>query len=146
MRGILYVSRANLVFDEGALQQLASRASMRNATLGITGYLFYQEGKFIQYIEGAWDAVGELMFQINQDQRHNVLNIFYDDTLAKRRFPAWHMRWLQQTHFIGVEKLLFDYLVLLQDWDQQPYQQENILRLLDTLSDDQDMLVHTTAD
>ena len=140
MRGILYLSRACTSFCKDSIQELESAAKARNQLLEITGYLCYINEYFIQYIEGPDEAVDSLMARISQDPRHTILNTIYDEELEKRRFPDWHMQWLQQAHMLGVEQQLSDYLLVLKDWDQQTYQKETVLRLLDVLSDDQALL------
>lgn len=140
MIGILYLSRASFDFEAETLRELRASASARNKQLGIAGYLCYEEGKFIQYIEGEPEIVNKLMGRISKDPRHRVLNTLVDDNLHTRRFPQWNMRWLHQSHFVGVEQLLSDYLLLWQAWERQAYQRETILRLLDTLSESQSLL------
>jgi hypothetical protein len=112
MHGIVYVSRALVPFGPEELDALASRAAERNAELGVTGYLFFEKDRFIQYIEGEGDAVRGLMTRIEQDPRHEVLNQLFGE-VAERRFPAWSMQRLQQHDLaeIRLERPLSDYLL-----------------------------------
>lgn len=115
MLGIVYVSQARVVFDHAALDELAVLSTCRNAEHGITGYLFFENGEFVQYIEGAPDTVKRLMARIELDSRHEVLAADYDENLAARRFPDWSMQRIfpeQLVHF-GVENALADALLSL---------------------------------
>src|SRR5262249_19913145 len=113
MRGIIYTSAALVPFDDSHLQDLAYRAAQRNLELGITGYLNFENNRFIQYIEGDFDPVTHLMGRILRDPRHQVRTTLYDDKLADRRFPNWRMRWLRRSEFVASEQVLANYLILM---------------------------------
>jgi hypothetical protein len=113
MRGIIYASQALADFDVAALKALEAQAAARNAGLGVTGYLYYEDKRFFQYIEGAHDDVTALMARIELDSRHDVRHLVYDDRMTARRFPAWSMRVLQRAEFAGVDSLIHDHIVFM---------------------------------
>ena len=115
MKGTVYVSEARSPFDEKALDELASRAAAKNARLRITGYLYYENERFLQYIEGAREDVDALMSQIAQDQRHTVKSIAHDQDFHVRRFPTWHMRRLrhEEVSQVRMEHVLSDYMLVM---------------------------------
>ena len=113
MRGIIYASRALVDFDAAALQALEAQAAARNAGLGVTGYLYFEDQCFFQYIEGGHDPVTALMARIELDARHDVRHVVYDDRMTQRRFPAWGMRVLQRAQFAGVDSLIYDHIVFM---------------------------------
>ncbi len=113
MKGIVYISRALVPFDAPSLQDLAADAATRNSELEVTGYLCFEEGRFIQYIEGEPATVTGLMAKIAKDQRHTVLSQAEDDNVTERRFPSWSMRWIQRGSFAGLERLLASHLALM---------------------------------
>lgn len=137
MLGIVYVSRAVTAFDHRALNELAALAAKKNATLGVTGYLYYERDRFLQYIEGEEVATRSLMATIRGDKRHDVLSESAHETLPARRFPSWGMRWLAKSELVQIhmEQLLSDHLLLMSacyeaddDWRRITW------RMVDTLA------------
>ncbi len=116
MRALVYVSDEQTPFDEERLAALASRAATRNAELGVTGYLYYAKGRFLQYLEGEVATVSNLMDHIASDARHDVRTIFHSDELAERRFPSWGMRWINSGRRmqIELESVLADHLLFIE--------------------------------
>ncbi|MDJ0760743.1 MAG: BLUF domain-containing protein [Woeseiaceae bacterium] len=115
MRGVVYVSEALVYFDKMALESLAAEAAALNFDRGITGYLYFEKDRFVQYIEGDDDTIEDLMEVISRDKRHRVLHAVVEHELKERRFPSWHMRQLRRKELLEVklEHLLTDYLVYL---------------------------------
>ncbi len=114
MRGIVYVSEAQMYFDNMTLESLAADAAARNFELQITGYLYFEKDRFVQYIEGDAAIIGELMDAIRDDRRHRILHEV-DEIIAERRFPTWHMRYLSRTELeaVKLEDVLTDYLLYM---------------------------------
>lgn len=112
LKGIVYVSEATTDFDKKHLIQLASAAAITNEEIGITGYLYYEKGSFLQYVEGEKDAVQQLMDKISRDPRHQVKGVEINDALSIRRFPSWHMQWLTNEELKGInmEKVIISYM------------------------------------
>ena len=106
--GVVYVSDAARAFDAPELQQLAIDAAQRNAEREVSGFLYYQDGKFLQYIEGADSNVSALMEKITGDPRHTVTHQRRDALLPTRRFPNWSMRRLTREKLVVLEELLRD--------------------------------------
>lgn len=121
MRGVVYVSEALVYFDNMALESLAAESAALNFERGVTGYLYFEKDRFVQYIEGDEDTVDELMDVIARDTRHRVLHSVTEDDLSERRFPSWHMRQLRRNELVQVklEHLLTDYLVYLDSRDKE---------------------------
>ena len=113
MRGIVYASRARVAFDIAALRDLAVQAAARNAALGVTGYLYFENGRFFHYLEGERGPVMALMTRIELDLRHEVDHMLADDSLERRRFPAWSMRALGRDEFAGLDSLVYGHLLFM---------------------------------
>ena len=113
LTGIVYLSSALAPFDERALRELAEYAQQRNRELGVTGYLYFEQRQFIQYIEGPDEAVAALMQRIAEDHRHEVKVTLYDREVAARRFPDWSMRYVTNASMISLEQILRDHLSLV---------------------------------
>ena len=73
------------------LQAIVSAAKRNNPKLGITGVLFYHNGKFIQVIEGEEPGLRHLMTLLHQDTRHRNITVLIDEPVEKRGFADWNM-------------------------------------------------------
>ena len=81
-------------FERPDLLALCDQSADANFSLGITGYLYFRRGNFLQYLEGDELIVNALMERIKADERHQVTQIIYDNAIAQRRFPSWSMRFI----------------------------------------------------
>jgi Sensors of blue-light using FAD len=75
--------------DDIAALLLATRANNRRH--GITGALLYQEGRFIQIIEGPEEILRERFAIISSDSRHRRVRVLREKTIVDRQFPEWTM-------------------------------------------------------
>ena len=73
------------------VKSIAEKASIKNATLLISGALLYCEGKFLQVLEGGIRPVNKLFDTILQDKRHKNVNLIYFSRVSKREFEGWNM-------------------------------------------------------
>ena len=113
---LVYTSIALAPFTEEALRLLADQASTRNAELGLTGYLHYADGRFVQYLEGSNTELSQLYGSIQRDCRHKIIAETNDPHLSMRRFPGWGMRWVRdhEIRVMGLETFVKDQLLLAQ--------------------------------
>lgn len=81
-------------FERPDLLALCDQSADANFSLGITGYLYFRLGDFLQYLEGDELILNALMERIKKDERHQVTQIIYDTAITQRRFPAWSMRFI----------------------------------------------------
>ncbi len=134
--GIVYLSRATIDFDFDDLKVLSNQASIANGQFSITGYLYFEKGYFLQYIEGEMKAVNTLLNNIKQDDRHEVLNIQVDKEIETRKFPTWHMHQLTKSSLmqINMENVLIDYLTYSSNKNSEDINKESIWRMVDKLS------------
>lgn len=112
MKSALYLSKACTPFDQSALVEMQNFAAEMNGQYGISGYLYFEKGHFIQYIEGPDDAIDQLISNLRGDSRHEVLQVVEESNLTERRFEEWAMRWLDHKSIaqIQMEHLLLDQL------------------------------------
>lgn len=89
--GICYTSRATALHTEEMRLQLMRECELRNANQGVTGLLLYQEGYFLQYIEGEPDVIRRVFQKIQHDSRHCDVVLHHEEVLLKRQFPDWSM-------------------------------------------------------
>lgn len=93
MHLIGYISESRIPEEEidQTLEAIVSEAQLRNISDGITGILFFQQGRFIQLIEGYQSAVRDLTDRIARDPRHGNMHVFLDEQVLNRSCPEWSM-------------------------------------------------------
>lgn len=138
LKGLVYRSRALASFDQAQLKSLADHAAANNEDLGITGYLYYENGYFLQYIEGPPTLLEDLMMKIAEDPRHQVLSVLRSEELGQRKFPTWQMRWLSQSVLVSIrmEHILSDFLVMLEEntVERSIRNEKNVWEMVDQIS------------
>jgi nucleotide-binding universal stress UspA family protein len=88
---LLYCSAAIRPLHDEQLADLLEQARAHNKRNGITGLLCYDEGHFVQVIEGHPDEVNRLFARIERDPRHHHVQLLCRGTSARREFIDWHM-------------------------------------------------------
>jgi len=88
---LIYFSEAadNLTIQD--VKSIAEKASIKNASLLISGGLLYCESKFLQVLEGGIRPVNTLFGTILQDKRHKNINLIHFSRINKREFEGWQM-------------------------------------------------------
>lgn len=89
---LVYVSTAAANLSERDVEDMLRVAMERNAGLGVTGLLVYNGRNFMQALEGAPDAVLDLMTSISRDHRHSGVIVISREQIAERAFPDWSMK------------------------------------------------------
>ena len=92
MHQLIYTSEARPGLSEDDVSRIVQQACRNNPSGDITGFLVFQQGRFLQLIEGPLMALEMLMAQLAQDDRHSQLRILSRLAIAERSFPAWRMR------------------------------------------------------
>ena len=92
---IAYHSR-NLIEEQtldstAEVQRLLEQSRARNERLGITGALLFNEGRFVQILEGDEAAVLEVMDIIMRDPRHTDIDVLPARYVRERTFAQWSM-------------------------------------------------------
>lgn len=88
---LIYVSSAVRLMDNVELLKLHQMSKKNNANSEITGMLLYQEGNFMQIIEGEEEHVLELFIKISMDKRHKDIYKIMSGPINKRNFDDWSM-------------------------------------------------------
>lgn len=89
---IAYISTAQTETSiELNIIDIVETAQQMNPKFGITGVLFFNQGLFMQVIEGEKAHLDQLMANIKQDPRHTDLRVLLDEPTNGRGFPAWNM-------------------------------------------------------
>ena len=93
---LVYASSATDQFDEGRIPDLLARSRENNGDRDVTGLLLYEDGTFLQILEGEADAVEELFEIIQNDPRHIECTVLLREPISERAFPDWSMGFRQQ--------------------------------------------------
>ncbi|MBF0329366.1 MAG: EAL domain-containing protein [Nitrospirae bacterium] len=88
---VIYVSRAAESVDEGEIFKILNTAQKFNAEQGITGFLLFNNGYFMQLLEGRKESVDALLEKIAKDERHKDFKIILRTTNQQRLFQDWSM-------------------------------------------------------
>ncbi|UII76548.1 BLUF domain-containing protein [Flagellimonas sp. HMM57] len=92
MKCVLYISKALEPFTNEELKQLSTVSTGNNQKRGITGYLYYENMRFLQYMEGKEHMIDQMVDKIAHDKRHELLALIERQGLTQRRFPEWGMK------------------------------------------------------
>ncbi|MCS6988049.1 MAG: BLUF domain-containing protein [Chloroherpetonaceae bacterium] len=88
---LVYYSEAIDGLSLQDVKSIAEKASVKNASLFISGGLLYCEGKFLQVLEGGIHPVNKLFATILQDKRHKNINLIEFARVKRRAFEGWEM-------------------------------------------------------
>ena len=88
---VIYVSRARETMSEKTLRVLLETSHRNNRAIGVTGFLIYQGGYFMQMLEGQQGLVDPLMERIAGDPRHEVTCVIIRGQAKRRLFTDWSM-------------------------------------------------------
>lgn len=88
---VIYVSRAREAMSEETLRVLLETSRRNNRAIGVTGFLIYQDGYFMQMLEGHQGLVDPLMERIARDPRHEDPCVIIRGQAKRRLFTDWSM-------------------------------------------------------
>lgn len=91
LKTVTYTSRAQLDLGERDLHDIHRVARETNALDGITGLLVFDGSRFLQIVEGAEEAIDDLVERLRRDRRHSAFEIRDDRIVEQRSFPDWSM-------------------------------------------------------
>ena len=88
---LIYVSRSTQTLDHPALSEMLKTFQANNRTHGISGCLIYQDGEFMQLLEGEREVLHGLLDRIRHDSRHENFHLIAEGPLHHRLFSDWGM-------------------------------------------------------
>jgi len=94
---LIYVSKAVEPMSKHALNTLLKQSKSFNHSMGITGHLLYQDGYFMQMLEGKRDVLFNLMDKVMKDPRHREVRIVIEGRARQRVFLDWSMALIDLT-------------------------------------------------
>ncbi len=91
MYHLVYISYASRSLRENDLLDILDKSRLNNKKYGITGMLVYLHEKFIQVLEGEYDAVNKVYEEIKKDLRHRKVTTVLEGNSEQRIFKDWSM-------------------------------------------------------
>ena len=91
LKSLTYTSLARLDLAAEDLEAIHRTAREVNALEGITGLLIFNGTHFLQIIEGAPQAIDDLVEGLRRDPRHSGFEVRDDRMVEERSFPDWSM-------------------------------------------------------
>ena len=91
LKSLTYTSLARLDLQASDLEAIHRSARDVNALEGITGLLIFNGTHFLQIVEGAPDAIDELVERLRRDPRHSGIEVRDERSIDERSFPDWSM-------------------------------------------------------
>ena len=133
IKGVIYLSKAKEPFKIPELAQLVDHAACTNEIHQVTGFIVYDNTYFLQYVEGESSVVDQLMSNIQNDQRHQMIRSC-PINISMRKFQKWSTEWSKSQ--ICMEMVLLDYLKAIQLTPVlKETQRDNIQRMLEEIAD-----------
>ncbi len=87
-----YISNEKQYFTDEDLRVLMMRAREKNKRMELTGLLLYDNGTFLQVLEGPQDSIEIMKQELLNDSRHENMDVIYSsDKLFEREFANWRM-------------------------------------------------------
>jgi len=90
---LIYLSELAQPLDKEDIIEIATKATVKNKKIGITGFLTSRNNKFVQFLEGEKEPLDRLMATIAADPRHTVLHTIHLTSLLPQ-FANWNMRYI----------------------------------------------------
>ena len=88
---LVYTSTATRPMGEADLEQIVASARNKSPDNGITGMLFYADGRFMQVLEGEESVVDATLERVRVDPRHTDVTVTERSAITARSFAGWSM-------------------------------------------------------
>lgn len=91
IRQVVCLSTARNPGSDAEFAAILETARNKNGAMGITGLLAHGGALYLQILEGAPEAVGQLMEKISTDTRHRSVRVLQDVMVEERSFNGTTM-------------------------------------------------------
>lgn len=88
---LVYMSAATVPFSSADLDELLRDSRERNSAAELSGLLLFNNGRFMQLLEGPREAVLQRYTRIVDDERHTEIGLLAEESIHTRRFADWSM-------------------------------------------------------
>ncbi|MBK5214414.1 MAG: BLUF domain-containing protein [Flavobacteriaceae bacterium] len=86
---LCYISNSVDLWQSPKLEEFFSYVKTKNIFRNITGLLLYNEGTFLQVLEGEIDDINTLLSKIEKDERHNQITVIMHREINHRFFESY---------------------------------------------------------
>lgn len=93
---LAYFSSSKPNWSESDLTELLRTSRMNNQKVGVSGFLIFADGSFLQWLEGPIEGIDQVFAKISQDKRHSQLSLIYKGSIGDRYFSNWSMAFIPQ--------------------------------------------------
>ncbi len=94
---LTYISTASPSLLMSDVEQILQTSRRRNALANVTGLLIFDGKRFLQALEGSFEAVEATFARIALDPRHRAMVKLSNRHVETREFGAWSMA----SHLVG---------------------------------------------
>jgi len=88
---VIYCSKAKREISSGLTDDILKVSRNKNAQNHITGVLGRTNWYFLQFLEGNYKEVNQLVVNLAKDDRHNEFTLLEYCAISRRQFPDWSM-------------------------------------------------------
>lgn len=92
MYRLIYKSTSAKPIDRDTVRHLLHSSMEMNRKHGVTGALLATSTRFLQVIEGEFNALNDTFRRILEDERHHTIKIIHFAPAGRRLFEDWAMR------------------------------------------------------
>jgi len=141
LHSAIYISKVTPLFKTDMLPSIIEKSQINNGNLNITGYLYFESGHFLQYLESPnKTALDQLIRAIDNDSRHRIIKCIYSPNTHKRRFKSWNMALIQKKHLINlnIESEIITYMKWLNSTEKD--NSYNLWELVNALSNHSEIM------
>ncbi len=92
---LTYRSEAKMGISAEDINSILRQSEANNPKFEITGCLVYNEGYFVQLLEGEKEIVKERFDIIELDQRHEMVEVLSEGETLERMFEDWKMAYIK---------------------------------------------------
>ncbi len=92
---LTYRSEAKPEISAQEIKDILEISKSKNAKSNITGCLLYNEGFFVQILEGEKEEVKAVYNIIEADKRHTMVQVLSEGETRERFFEKWEMAYLK---------------------------------------------------
>lgn len=91
VRNIIYMSVGSKEFTREEVLEILKKSQTNNLKNNVTGCLIYQNGFFLQLLEGKEEDVNTTFERIHNDNRHERVSLLQSEVTNNRLFKNWSM-------------------------------------------------------
>lgn len=129
---LIYVSVSKTFMTATDLMDILDKSRKNNRPRNVTGVLLYQNGFFVQVLEGQAADVDAIYQKIENDARHGHVKVIDRSAIQQRGFPTWSMGFTNLDELTGEDATaLREFLQTPLDTDIVTDRPEHVFRLVE---------------